>query len=517
MRYIALILAVLLVLSCTACSATAPEAAATEEPAAVQTPSAAQEPEEEPAVTSEPEPTEEPGPREEFASVSAYEQMEKPDYADVAVHDPSVIRADDGQYYIFGSHMAAAKTADFMHWEMFSRDAGVGCTLVENVQKEMEEALTWAKTNTFWAPCVTQLNDGRYYMYYCTCEGSSPLSALGVAVSDSPEGPYKNLGIFLKSGMPGYNATVYPNAIDPHTFFDKENRLWMVYGSYSGGIYILEMDPNTGFPLEGQEEYGTKLLGKNHSRIEGPYIVYSPETDYYYLFLSYGGLAAGDGYNIRVCRSKNPDGPYEDAEGQPMIECGGRSGTFFNDPDYEGYGAKVMGSYVFHASSAGGADGRTYLSPGHNSVYYDAEKGEYYLIFHTRFARSDSFAVRVHRLFLNEDGWFTASPTRYSGEPVEAVPEEGRAGIYRILSHEHDINGKAHESVNAVLYSDGTVEGDVNGTWSCDDGVHLTITLDGVRYTGQMNAGYDESQKAWTTVFTAMNGEGVSLWGIRNK
>ena len=57
----------------------------------------------------------------------------------------------------------------------------------------------------------------------------------------------------------------------------------MVYGSYSGGIYIMEMDPNTGFPLPDQG-YGKKLLGGYHARIEAPYILYSPETDYYYLF-----------------------------------------------------------------------------------------------------------------------------------------------------------------------------------------------------------------------------------------
>ena len=78
--------------------------------------------------------------------------------------------------------------------------------------------------------------------------------------------------------------------MDPCTFFDKEGRLGMVYGSYSGGIYILEMDTETGFPLPGQlnSGLGKKLLGGNHARIEGPYIMYSPDTDYYYLFLSFG-------------------------------------------------------------------------------------------------------------------------------------------------------------------------------------------------------------------------------------
>ena len=80
----------------------------------------------------------------------------------VAVHDPSIIRAEDGYYYIYGSHMAAARSADLIDWEYISRDAtNAGCTLVENVQTQMKEALSYAKTNTFWAPDVVQLADGR--------------------------------------------------------------------------------------------------------------------------------------------------------------------------------------------------------------------------------------------------------------------------------------------------------------------------------------------------------------------
>ena len=132
------------------------------------------------------------------------EEVVKPlKYASVSVHDPSIIRADDGTFYIFGSHMAAARSDDLIGWKSISRDAQAGCTLVENVQEQMKEALTWARTKTFWAPDVQQLPDGRYAMYYCTCEGSSPLSALGLAIADAPEGPYRDQGVFLKSGEVG--------------------------------------------------------------------------------------------------------------------------------------------------------------------------------------------------------------------------------------------------------------------------------------------------------------------------
>lgn len=439
---------------------------------------------------------------------------EEPAFRNTSVHDPSIIRADDGYYYIYGSHMAAARSLDLMKWETISRNAETGCTLVEDVQNEMKEALRWAKTNTFWAPDVQQLADGRYYLYYCTCEGSSPLSAMGLAVSDRPEGPYENLGIFLKSGEPGYDATQWPNVIDPHTFFDKEGRLWMVYGSYSGGIFILEMNPETGFPLENQG-YGKKLLGKNHSRIEAPYILYSPDTDYYYLFLSFGGLNANDGYNIRVCRSKNPDGPYVDALGQDMIECGGKPGTYFNDPDYEGYGVKLMGSYQF-ASMEGDAKRKStaYRSPGHNSAYYDEETGRYFLVFHTRFVGGgERHNVRVHQFYFNDQGWPVVSPARYGGE--NAAPVEMQAGRYKVLLHGRDINGVEHVSELCALHADGTVSGAYTGEWTCGDGRNFAITLDGKAYRGVLHTGWDENQEQWVTMFTALDEAGAALWGVR--
>jgi arabinan endo-1,5-alpha-L-arabinosidase len=60
-------------------------------------------------------------------------------------------------------------------------------------------------------------------------------------------------------------------------------------------------------------------------------MLYSPLTDYYYLFLSFGGLDAAGGYNIRVARSRNPDGPFVDAAGNNMINCKGPQGTTFDD------------------------------------------------------------------------------------------------------------------------------------------------------------------------------------------
>ncbi len=449
------------------------------------------------------------------AGLAANADLPMPKYRDVALHDPSVLVEEDGTVYVFGSHMQAAKTTDLIRWQLISKDAQTGCTLVENVQEEMKEALRFAKTNTFWAPDVFRLRDGRYAMYYCTCEGSSPLSCLGLAIADTPEGPYRNQGVFLRSGEAGYDATELPNVIDPCVFTDAEDQMWMVYGSYSGGIFILRMDPDTGLPLEGQG-YGKKLLGGNHARIEAPYILYAPETGYYYLFLSFGGLNAADGYNIRVCRSRAPDGPYLDALGQDMIDCKGKPGTFFNDPDYEGYGVKLMGGYCFEPLETDHNRARqAFRSPGHNSAFLEEKTGRYFILFHTRFAsRGETYSLRVHQMMMNEEGWPVILPMRYAGEAPEAVAPEKQAGEYKVVFHERDINLTEHTSVLVTLNADGTISGGRTGTWSCPDGTTFRCEIDGSAYTGRMTTVLDKREGVCVPCFTALDAAGAALWGL---
>ena len=437
-------------------------------------------------------------------------------FKNVSVHDPSIFR-DGDRYYIYGSHMQAAWSDDLMNWQMFSKLDK--CNLQPQYAVEFKEALTWAQTGTFWAPDVIRLADGRYYMYYCCCEGSSPLSALGLAVSDSPEGPFENVQILLRSGEPGYDATVYPNAIDPCVFFDASGeRLYMVYGSYSGGIYLLELDPQTGLILEGQEPYGVHLLGGNHSCIEAPYIVYNPDTEYYYLFLSFGGLEVNDGYNIRVCRSKDVAGPYEDAAGQSMLDCKCAPGNFWNNDDIAPYGTKLMGGYTFEPLPGENSDKSDVIrSPGHNSVYYDEEADRWLILHHTRFAgKADRYIVHVREMFFNDYGWPCVAPTRYVSD--DCLPEDVQAepfGVYKVLFHGQDVNCEEHVSGAYRFGDDSAVAGEQEGTFAADDDGRFTLTLGGVEYHGFEYVGYDEDQDAFVRCFTAMSEDGQTVWGVR--
>src|SRR5699024_2397472 len=329
-----------------------------------------------------------------------------PTFKNAGVHDPSVI-FDNDTFYVFGSHLASAKSSDLIQWEQMTTEVSSDNPLFEDVFKELEEVFDWAETDTLWAADVIQLEDGRYYMYYNACRGDSPLSAMGLAVSDTVEGPYKDLGLFLWSGKTPnpmgieYNVDIHPNAIDPAVFFDKDDQLWMVYGSYSGGIFILEMDNETGLPKE-ENSYG-KLLTGGGVRIEASYMQYIPETDYYYLYTTFGGLDAVGGYNMRISRSKNPDGPFVDISGQNMIDAKGRPGIPFDDEAIEPYGLKLNGNFRFsNLNAVENYPAYGYVSPGHNSSYYDSDTGEHFSLFHTRFPhRGEEHEVRVHLMPMN--------------------------------------------------------------------------------------------------------------------
>ncbi|MEK4435656.1 LamG-like jellyroll fold domain-containing protein [Paenibacillus sp. FSL K6-2862] len=448
-----------------------------------------------------------------------------PAFKNVSVHDPSVIKVDD-TYYVFGSHLQVAKSKDLISWDSVASGVTDDNPVVPNVTKEFAEALQWAQTDTLWAADVIQLADGKFYMYYNACKGDSPRSALGVAVADNIEGPYKDQGLLLKSGMWDeisedgtiYDATKHPNVVDPDVFYDKDGKLWMVYGSYSGGIFILEMDETTGKPLPNQG-YGKKLTGGNHSRIEAPYMLYSPETDYYYLYLSYGGLAADGGYNIRVARSKTPDGPFYDAEGNDMIKVmADKNKPLFDDESIEPFGVKLLGNYLFERQigDPGTGQGTGYVSPGHNSAYYDEESGKHFLIFHSRFPnRGEEHEVRVHEMHMNSEGWPVVSPYRYAGMESDSVQvtEQSAAGSYKWVNHGKDITAEIKSSQIVQFAANGQVTGAVTGTWSLLEDNKVQITTNNVVYEGVFTQEWDAESQQNALTFSALSSSGVAVWG----
>lgn len=94
-----------------------------------------------------------------------------PVFTNASVHDPDVVRTV-GQYYTFGSHLAAA-SPDLMQWTQLANGVNPANPLFEDVTTELKKTLDWAQSDTLWAPDAIQLADGRFYMYYNACKGDS--------------------------------------------------------------------------------------------------------------------------------------------------------------------------------------------------------------------------------------------------------------------------------------------------------------------------------------------------------
>lgn len=452
-------------------------------------------------------------------------------FKNAAVHDPSVIKVGS-TYYVFGSHLASAKSTDLMNWTQMT--SGVSATNPlflngsANVLTELAETFSWAQSDTLWAADVRQLADGKFYMYYNACKGDAPRSALGVAVANSVEGPYVDKGIILRSGMWGqashdgtiYDAMKHPNAVDPHVFPDQAGRLWMIYGSYSGGIFIMKMNPANGMPLPGQG-YGKRLMGGNHSRIEGAFVMYSPATSYYYMFTSFGGLDANGAYNMRVARSLNPDGPYLDAQGYDMANVKANPARpLFDDASIAPYGVKMMGNFLFERKlgEVGTGIGTGYVSAGHNSAHYDPATGKHFLVFHSRFpGRGEQFEIRTHQMLMNADGWPVVAPYRYAKESVAAVRPEFVAGDYMLVNHGKDISAVIKNSQWVNLGSNGAVTGSVSGTWSLVGSHQVELRLNGAAspFKGVFLRQWDETSKNYVMTLSALSREGVAVFGSR--
>lgn len=467
--------------------------------------------------------------------------------AGASVHDPSIIKAD-GKYYLFGSHMSTAVSDDLRNWTVI----GSGYKVKDPIYYELmgnEEAFAYAGSKKsliptddrgwhVWAPDVIYNEaTGLYYLYFCT-SSTWNASNLCYATSEKIDGPYEWQGALSYSGFTAaeldatdvtayvdkdtakdryikksneYDFNDYPNAIDPTVFYDEEGKLWMVYGSWSGGIFLLELDPQTGeviHPEDNEEKrvdtyFGQKLLGGNHSSIEGPYILYDGQSGYYYLFVSYGALSREGGYQIRVFRSETVDGEYVDMNGQyPLNTVNG---------DHAPYGLKLSGNYYLPSLEM------AYMATGHNSAFID-DDGKKYIVNHTRFDNaSEEHEPRVHQFIVNEEGWPCMFPYATNGETVSETGYEMSqvAGRYYVIDQGTNIDAEIAQPFILYLEEDGKLYGDgVEGTWEAKEGTYyMDITYGDVSYSGVFCEMKDEAGTQVMT-FSAV-GANESIWGVK--
>jgi len=519
----------------------------------------------------------------------------------VSVHDPSVVwEPNTKSYYIFGSHRASARSKDLMSWTAFTAPWGTvnssGATVsgtsndkafVNNVTKTVTvggevrelkfDAQAWSAAygdysinGNMWAPDVVYNPVLQKWCMYLSINGPQWNSSIILLTSKSIAGPYvyqapvvisgfnvsgapaslsyKNtdleLAIGTQNSLPArYNTGSnwgrrWPHCIDPCVFYDEEGRLWMSYGSWSGGIWMLELDENTGlrdydvkYPsTDGSTDgvtsdpyFGKKIAGGYYVSGEASYIEHI--GDYYFLFVTYGGLEQKGGYQMRVFRSKNPNGPYADAKGTSAIFQ--RYLLNFGPNANDTRGVNIFGAYGQWGDQLKN-DGER--AQGHNSIIA-AEDGRTYLVYHSRFQNGgEGHEVRVHQVFQNQNGWLVAAPFEYTGEKVKSadiattqqVATPNIAGTYQLLVHKYGLKHADLEMVTPeeiILHADGTISGSRTGTWSiAEEGTsYVNIKLGSTTYKGVMvEQTMEPSQTKKTAAFTALANSGVTVWGYRS-
>lgn len=395
-----------------------------------------------------------------------------------------------------------------------------------------------------WAPDVIYNKTMKKWCMYMSLNGDSWCSSIVCFTSDNIEGPWKYQGPVVFSGFFGkyahnsyaaandwkhtdfaiatgetslpqrYNVgdkwgSFWPNCIDPCVFYDDNDNLWMSYGSWSGGIFMIKLDKTNGlrdytytFPYEvngktatpgaananctSDPYFGKKIAGGYYVSGEASYI--QKIGKYYFLFMSYGELGSDGGYQMRIFRSENPDGPYKD--------CYGTSALFksymmnYSSTTADNRGVLLFGGYQWDAMS--GAE----IAQGHNSAFIDKQNRSF-VVYHTRFSNGgEGHQVRVHQLFLNDEGWLMAAPFEFDGETItdEAIASKASIadsdipGDYQFMRHQYGQNTKAkafETPVNITLNADGTITGAEKGTWKRTAGTdYIHLTINNVVYRG---------------------------------
>lgn len=495
------------------------------------------------------------------------------DFDEVSVHDPSIIKVDD-TYYVFGSHVAAAKSTDLKNWDYFVNNTVGANTLLGNIQDNFSDVFEWAGNGDttdvgamgIWAPDVyfspvyknADGTEGAYLMYFSLSTGQDIpgeehyRSLIGLAVSKDIEGPYVYKDTVIYTGFrnqvddKGYwthtdfndvfpNATPrseyfrsdgrfnfdhFPNAIDPTIVDTHDGKTYMTYGSWNGGVWVLEIDPVSGLIINRPQTYGdhddprfdayfgTKIYGGFWQTGEGPYLRYHEPTGYYHLYITYGTLDQQGTYNMRFFRSKNILGPYLDIQGNEA--------HLLNNRDVSRMGNKILGSIDFEAHQTIEEKGSffSYRVPGHNSVYYDTENGIDYLVFHTRFKdKGEGHEVRVHQILFNDEGWPLIPLERYHGETIQKNVDV--SGTYLMVNQGQDTNPVSKPSFGVTLEKDGSITGAHTGSWSMD-GEILTVTLGRDTFQGYvLNQATPLTDWHVDHTITLINEKGVSVLGAR--
>ncbi|KAH7030638.1 family 43 glycoside hydrolase [Microdochium trichocladiopsis] len=280
--------------------------------------------------------------------------------------DPDAIKTSNGTYFIYATLSIAFDSQTTFDAFSASSLAGPWTKHPAVFDPVAGGGSAWAN-RWLWAPCTVE-RDGKFWFYYTANDpiDYEDTAGIGVAVSDSPAGPFVDA---IDRPLIGkrYGGA---NAMDQQAFRDPGDGKWyLIWGGSFTRIVPLGDDMASIAPWDDDGSTEPRDITPNEGFGEGSYML--KRGGWYYLMWSEGGYGTPD-YRVAYARSESLLGPF------------------------------VRIGLILDKGDSSVADG-----PGHHSIIKEGED-EYYIVYHRRILGdtvADHRVLAVDRLVFDEDGW----------------------------------------------------------------------------------------------------------------
>ncbi len=465
------------------------------------------------------------------------------------VHDPSVVY-DGKYYYMYGTdasygnthdghgHFLYRKSEDLVNWKFegmaMSQTPDWVTDTLNNQRSRVGLDPIANPVFGHWAPSVRKVGD-KYRMYYSivvdnyignglpnTAENFdytwTERAYIGMMESTSLlMNTWEDKGMVVcsvsdrgtdwsRDSRNNWSGYFKFNAIDPSYIVTPEGEHWLIYGSWHSGIAAIQLDAETGLPLNefdinNESTWGkplyTRFTGSRWQASEGPEVIYNENTNYYYMFLAYDELSVA--YNTRVCRSRNVDGPYYSYDGSDITN-GGEIYPIITHP------------YKFDNHSG-------WVGFSHCGVFKNKNTGEWFYTSQGRLPANTggntySNAImlgHVRKIRWTEDGWPVVMPERYADAPKKEISEDELLGSWEHITLNYEFKTQ-QTSVPLNLSSDHKASGALTGTWSFDVTTKI-LTIGSTKLCVERELDWEANPRELTIVYSGLSGNGISLWG----
>lgn len=215
--------------------------------------------------------------------------------------DPAALVAGDTLYLYTGHDEAPTGGTNFVmrDWHVFTTSDAT--TFTDQGARLSLATFPWAGGDA-WASEVERGADGRYY-WYASVNGRGPgWMDIGVAVGDSPLGPFTDAkgGPLVSDSTPNSS----PLNIDPTVFTDDDGQVYLYWGSYYG-LRAARLNPDM------TSINGPVITPSGVSNFwEAPWM-FKRDGVYYLAYAANDSACSAPGYAcVRYATASNPMGPW---------------------------------------------------------------------------------------------------------------------------------------------------------------------------------------------------------------